>query len=119
MMHLFWSGYFHRNTRQDRSVPVNQVTIRASKCQKVVFIVVKVSLEGVVESEFQGRDVAQVRMMSFAELAKKSCFDLVHRGSLFVNINLARSDPRCLKMGPSSKKICTNAPLLTRAIARD
>ena len=38
------------------------------------------------------------------------------RGSSFL---LACSNPRCLKIGPCTKKICSNFSLLTRAIARD
>ena len=63
-----------------------------SKCQKFIFIGVKVSLDGVIDSEFQGRDVAQVRMMAFAEPAKESSSPLLRgiflkRGGTFRELN--------------------------------
>ena len=50
------------------------------------------SLEGVIDSKFEGINVAQVRVMVFAKPAKESSFDLIHRRSLFVNINICGAE---------------------------
>ena len=47
------------------------------------------SLEGFVDSKFQSSNVAQIGMMVLAESAEESSFDLIHRRSVFFNINVS------------------------------
>ena len=45
-------------------------------------------LKGFVDSKFQSSNVAKIGMMVLAEPAKESSFNLIHRRSLFLNIDI-------------------------------